>query len=80
MFDWSIPIKVHQSFQNNRMGFIFCQIRQSQSKLFEKVFEAGIQDQPALLNKTLTKFLIENFDRVNGPMVKSHGQRVKWIR
>jgi hypothetical protein len=52
------------------MGFIFCQIRQSQSKLFEKVFEAGLQDQNTLLNKTLTRFLIENFDRVNGPKVK----------
>ena len=52
------------------LGFIFCQIRQSQSKLFEKVFEAGLQDQNTLLNKTLTRFLIENFDRVNGPKVK----------
>jgi hypothetical protein len=32
-------------------------------KYFPKVFDAGLHGQ-----KTLTKFLIENFDRVNGAL------------
>jgi len=82
MFDWSIPIKVHRSFQKNRMGFLFRQIRQSQSTFFDKVFDAGLHDQKTLWKETLTKFLMENFDRVNGPIVEWYGQqviRIRWI-
>ena len=42
-FDWSIPIKVRQSFsQKNRMGFYFLKVGQSPSKFFDKVFDAGL--------------------------------------
>ena len=44
-------------------GFLF---RQSPSKFFDKVLDAGSHDQRTLSNKTLTQFLIENFDRVKG--------------
>ena len=44
-------------------GFLF---RQSPSKFFDKVLDAGSHDQRTLSNKTLTKFLIENFDRIKG--------------
>ena len=33
-----------------------------------KVFNAGLHDQRTLLKKTVTKFLIENFDHVNRPL------------
>jgi len=48
MFDWSILIKVHQIFQKNRMGCLFRQIRQSQATFFDKVFDAGLDDQKTL--------------------------------
>jgi hypothetical protein len=38
----------------------------SPTNFFEKVFDAGLHDQKTLSKKTLTKFLIENFDRVKG--------------
>ena len=70
MFDRSIPIKVNQTFQKNRKGFLFRQICHSQSTFFDKVFDAGLHDQKTLWKKSLIKFLIENFDRVNGSIVK----------
>jgi hypothetical protein len=38
-------------------------IYENPSKFLTKVFDAGLHGQ-----KTLTKFLIENFDRVNGAL------------
>jgi hypothetical protein len=52
------------------MGFLFRQICQCQSAFFDKVFDAGLHDQKTLRKKTLTKFLMQQFDRVNGPIVK----------
>jgi hypothetical protein len=48
MFDRSIPIKVNQTFQKNRKGFLFRQICHSQSTFFDKVFDAGLHDQKTL--------------------------------
>ena len=56
------------------MGFYSVQARQSPSKFFDKVFDAGSHDQRTLLKKTLTKLLMENFDwtfRVLQPIVTS---------
>ena len=36
------------------------------SKFYDNVFYAGLHDHRTLSKKTLTKFLMENFDRVNG--------------
>jgi hypothetical protein len=36
-------------------------------KVLKKVFDASLQNKRTLSKKTLTKFLMENFDRVNGP-------------
>jgi hypothetical protein len=44
-------------------GFLF---RQSSSKFFDKVLDVGSHDQRTSTKKTLTKFLIENFDRIKG--------------
>ena len=54
-------VNSHQSFQK-KDGFLVCQ---RPSNFFDKVFNAGIHDQ-----RTLTKFLMENFDQVNGPLDK----------
>jgi hypothetical protein len=41
-------------------------VHQSPSKFLTKVFDAGLHGQNTSSKKTLTKFLMENFDRVNG--------------
>jgi hypothetical protein len=63
--DWLVPIKVHQSFKKNRMEFYSIKVHQSPSKILTKVFDTGLHGQKTLSKKTLTKFLMENFDRVN---------------
>jgi hypothetical protein len=46
----------------NHSDWLFpIKVHQSPSKFLTKVFDAGLHGQ-----KTLTKFLMENFDRVNG--------------
>jgi hypothetical protein len=47
---------------SRKIGWVFIP-----SKFFDKVFDVGLQDQRTLSKKTLTKFLMENFERVNGP-------------
>jgi hypothetical protein len=47
------------------MGFYSLKVGQSPSKFFDKVFDAGLHDQSILSKKTLTKLLVENFNRVN---------------
>jgi hypothetical protein len=42
------------------MEFYSIKVHQSPSKFLTKVFDAGLHGQ-----KTLSKFLMENFDRVN---------------
>ena len=54
-FNWSKSIKVFR-----KIGWI-------SSKFFDKVFDAGLHGQRTLSKKTLTKFLMENFDHVKGP-------------
>jgi hypothetical protein len=43
------------------------------SKFFDKVFDAGLHDHRTLSMKTLAKFLMENFDRVNGLLCFTRG-------
>ena len=50
------------------MGCYSLKVGQSPSKFFDKVFDAGLHAQRTLSKKTLTKFLMEDFDRVNGPL------------
>jgi hypothetical protein len=50
------------------MGFYSLKVGQSPSKFFDKVFDAVLHAQRTLSKKTLTKFLMEDFDRVNGPL------------
>jgi hypothetical protein len=48
------------------MEFYSIKVHQSLSKFLTKVFDAGLHGQNTLSKKTLTKFLMENVDRVNG--------------
>jgi hypothetical protein len=47
------------------MMFRLVNSHQSPSKVFLKVFNAGLHEQRTLSKKTLIKFLMENFDCVN---------------
>jgi hypothetical protein len=40
----------------------------SPSKVLTKVIDAGLHGHKTLSKKTLTKFLMENFDRVKGAL------------
>ena len=53
------------------MEFYSIKVRQSPSKFLTKVFDAGLHGQNTLSKKALTKFWMENFDRVNGALYKS---------
>jgi hypothetical protein len=48
------------------MAFYSIKVHQSPSKFLTKVVDAGLHGQTTLSKKTLTTFLMENFDRVNG--------------
>jgi hypothetical protein len=45
------------------MGFYSLKVGQSPSKFFDKVFDAVLHAQRTLSKKTLTKFLMEDYEK-----------------
>ena len=58
----SKSIKVFRKIGWSSIPSKFIKVRQ----ILTKVFDAGLHGQKTLSRKALTKFLMENFDRVNG--------------